>query len=421
MELDYIREGPDHLIVDARGVVLRFIRVTDKRDEVSAILRVSLVHFPGQADADICENRIILTGSTSKRSIVQKCEKRVGGFDWDALIEAGCMYVRHKLEEGAPIFDLADGDEPGPLPPYVVAPLLRHQESTLLFGNGGTGKSTIALMIAWLAATQEMQWGLEGCGDERILYLDWEDPYQDTQKRRLIHLVRGLGQSDRPHILWSHPTTSFVTMLDGLGRQIASEHITGLIIDSAARAVIIPEAAEDTNAFFNALDSLGLGWSLTIAHQPKGLERNTTPFGSGFWWHNPRRIWHVEGEHTAGQSDHHILLEHVKASDDALSAPLAYLLQREKDPALVRVHQEEARRVPTFRKSQNDMALGALEDADHPLTYTEWAAASRIERNSLYTIADRLSKQGKIEKIGKGFLLLHPVSSPFPPPDAEPP
>lgn len=400
--------------------MLSFSRLHEHHEEISGLVRIRLAGFPGRADGDLLDGKIILTGPRSMQDAARACAKRVGEFeDWDGLILKSCIAVRRALEEGTPVLDLGDGlVEPDA--PFAVEPLIRVGEPTLAFGPGGTGKSTLALMVAMVATTGLEFWQLRsGVEQARILYLDYEDE-EASQRRRLAKLAAGLGR-ERPHIHWKRAESSLTQIAESLSRQIAREKITALIVDSAGLACgVEPESADSANAYFRALRSLKIDWSLTIAHQPKGKERDPYPFGSVFWWNNPRMIWRTGLSRNDDNHDGiHLGLWHRKANNGMLGKPLAFHIRFVGDE--IRVTREEPRSVAEFRGdlSEKERVLAALEDAAGPLTYAELESITHIELGSLYVVVGRLSKDDQVQKLGNGFTLLHPPSSPFLPEDID--
>ncbi len=414
MDITCYEEGPDY-IVDYHGIQMAFSRLHEHHEEISGLVRVSLNGFPARPDGDLFDGKVILTGPRSMSDCAKACQARVSEFDdWQGLILKACIVVRRTLEEGSPIYDLADGDVE-PDAPYAVAPLIRIGEPTLAFGPGGTGKSTLSLMVALVTTTAQGYWQLRPEGDPMtVLYLDFEDEI-GPQRRRLSKLAEGLG-CDRPHIKWKRAEASLPQMAEALGRQVAREKIDAMIIDSAGLACgAEPESADSANAYFRALRSLRLKWSLTIAHQPKAKERDPYPFGSVFWWNNPRMIWRTGLSRSEGQggSGIHLGLWNKKANNDDLHDPMAFHMRFSQGK--IEVEAEAARRVEEFRDTlpQPQKVMAILEDAGKPLTYEQLEKETGIAVKVLYTIVHRLGKEGQIQRIGEAFTLTHPASSPF--------
>ena len=139
-----------------------------------------------------------------------------------------------------------------------------------LFGDGGDGKSLIALYLS----VELTRLGL------RVLYADWEFSGEDHRER----LERITGPDMPDGICYAHCERPLVDEADRLRRIVGTERIDYLVADSVAFACDgPPEAAEVAARYFRALRRIGVG-SLSIAHvrQENGDQK---PFGSSFW-HN---------------------------------------------------------------------------------------------------------------------------------------
>lgn len=401
--LEYLQEGPDHICRNG-SVSLRYSRVHEARDDITGMLRITLESFPGRDDGDVFDGRIVLTGSTSIRSAAKDCESRIPEMpDWYGIIAKSCQMVRAALGEGTPIENLGAGDIQ-PEAPSVVDPLIRSGEATLLFGSGGTAKSTIALAIAMLVTVSRDAWGFTTTKQGKVLYLDYEDE-ADNQRRRLDKLAAGLSLAKRPDVLYKRAEASLPQLADALSRQIAREHITGLITDSAGLACgIEPETADSANAYFRSLRSLRLDWSLTVAHQPKAKERDPLPFGSVYWWNNPRSIWQTMAARHVGDTDLHVALWQRKSNNSALHAPLSYRVTYE--PLVTSLAPEATKSVPEFRRSlpAGEQILGALSDAQgEPVDYAELEKITGVGNDTLRQAMRRLGP--RVEKVENGFIL----------------
>lgn len=392
--LDWATEGPDVLVWHDIGIALRFSRFYDSRGDLNAMVRIYTRGVVGYPDRDLYDARIVLTGSRSKTDAVKACHKLVPDWPyWDETVNRACRIVRTFIEEGTPPVDLSLGDDP-PEPPWLLEPLFRCNENALLFGDGGTGKSTLALWFSLsMAPTQ------------RVLYLDFEDS-EAEMRRHLRAIARGMNMDpiDRP-VMYKEADLGLPQMAEALCRYVAAANIRGLVVDSAAMACgVEPEKAEAAIAYFRAIRTLHLDWTLTIAHQPKDKANSKYPFGSIFWWNTPRNIWRTRTAQEPGEGQLHVGLWHEKANNRALQKPLGYQIARHDGQ--VAVQQEEPRRVEGFRASlsQNDQLVAALEDAaGQPMSYADIAGCLGIPVNQTYMVVRRCKRAAKAPT--GGFIL----------------
>lgn len=371
---------------------LRFAKLKEHSEGYSAFLVISGNNMPGHGSGMIFEGRLQLQGTRSKAEVVKECEKRIPDVDWTSKLTHSCRLVMEAIEEGDPLIDLSSLI---PVQPrrYILEPLLRESEPTLLFGAGGIGKSTIALAIAVILSTGQARASLNPEGQHRIVYLDYEDS-EDNVADRLAHLANGFELTHSPQIYYKRGAASLPNMVDALSRQIAREKITGLITDSAALACgAEPESADAANTYFRALRALNLAWSLTIAHQPHNMIGDPRPFGSVFWQNNPRAIWHARKSQEEGEDILHLGLWHTKANNTRLSPPLGFKINHVE--GITAVETEQIANVSDFHQhlKQPQRVLVAIKDAGSGITYDELHQVTQIAKSSLYKVVERLGNK----------------------------
>jgi hypothetical protein len=393
-ELDWVAEGPDVVVWHNLGLALRFSRFHESKGDLTAMVRIYTRGVVGYQDKDLYDAKIILTGSRSKTDAVKACQRAVPDWPyWTETVDRACRIVRKFLEEGTPPVDISLGDDT-PEPPWLLEPLFRESENALLFGDGGTGKSTLALWFLLQMAPQQ-----------RVLYLDFED--SEPRMRRHLHAIaRGMGMDEinRP-VMYKQADMGLPQMAEALYRHIADAKIKGMVVDSAAMACgVEPEKAEAAIAYFRAIRMLHLDWTITIAHQPKEKEKSKYPFGSVFWWNTPRNIWQTRKSQEPGTDTLHVGLWHQKANNGPLQQPIGYVITRPE--GAVQIVREQPRSVSAFRGnlSQTQRILGALEDAQGTaLSYQELAEYTEIPAKSLYVILPRMGN--RVAKKDGGFVL----------------
>lgn len=157
-------------------------------------------------------------------------------------------------------------------------PLLA-SDITMIFGDGGSRKSLLAL---WWAALLSMQ-------DTRVLWVDWEMRVEDHQER----LRTMLDDEALPNLFHMLGTAPLAQMEDALREHLKQLACTYIVIDSAMAA----SPGKDGNPsmmpteFFQALRRLRVG-ALIIGHTTK-VGDDLRPLGSVFWHNSVRASWHV--------------------------------------------------------------------------------------------------------------------------------
>jgi len=153
---------------------------------------------------------------------------------------------------------------------------------TVLFGDGGTAKSYLALYVAGRLAQQGLN----------VLYLDWELNPEDHRGR-----IEALFGTNMPQIFYRRCREPLRYLVNRLQNYVREHRIDFLIIDSVAVACGgPPETSEAATQFFANLREIHEGGSLSIAHQTKAGANDDKPFGSAFWAYLARATWKVTKE-----------------------------------------------------------------------------------------------------------------------------
>lgn len=199
------------------------------------------------------------------------------GIDWLTVIEEFCQLVIEAERLGQPALRLDELPRP-PVEEFLRVGdlLLPRSNPAILFGDGGTGKSYLALYVAGVLTTR----------GERVLYGDWECD-ADTHRGRLELLF---GEA-MPRVHYVRCERPLVGEVDRLRRLCAELGITYVIYDSVAFACDgPPESAEVAAGYFRAARSV-VGGGLHLAHITKSEGGDQKPFGSAFWHNGARMTW----------------------------------------------------------------------------------------------------------------------------------
>lgn len=248
--------------------------------------------------------RLNLSSSTARSGVAKLLETRTKGIilDWQDLMETACVKTAHAFRAPAPVVDLAT-IEPSAAVQYAVRPLITLHETNILYGDGGSAKSLLALAMA-LAVKGGL---LSSDGKPLlphpilplihgpVLYLDYET-CEDEQASQLRRLAFDHCAS-LPSIHYRPAHRPLVEDISHIKAVIQRFGIVLLIVDSMAPACGgRPEEAETVLNFMNALRSLGPTVSrLVIAHVSKadGDRTRGRIFGSVFARNLARSCWEV--------------------------------------------------------------------------------------------------------------------------------
>ena len=200
--------------------------------------------------------------------------------DWAGLLEEFVQRVLTAERAGEPTFLLGELLRPAPDDTIDIDGVrLIERHPIVLFGDGGGGKSYLALYLAGRLA----QLGI------RPALFDWELAGEDHRDR----LERLFGP-DMPDIWYVRCARPLVHEADRLRRIVRENEIAYAVYDSIAFACDgPPEAAEVASAYSRAVRQIGPG-SLHIAHVSKSDGADQKPFGSAFWHNGARATWFVK-------------------------------------------------------------------------------------------------------------------------------
>lgn len=233
--------------------------------------------------------------------------------DWFSLLEEFKQGVMTQDREGAPAIDLRTIERPVRDDDYYLNGLIfPRRHPSILFGDGGTGKSYISL---WIAGQLEAQ-GLN------VAVFDWELAGEDHRDR-----LERLYGSTMPKVWYCRCEQPLHHEVDRLSRIVKEKQIHFAIYDSIAFACNgRPEDAEVAGQYFRAVRSIGIG-GLHIAHINKSEDSDKKPFGSSFWYNGARMIWYAQAAERADETEPLTIgLFNRKSNLGALRQPVSFKL-----------------------------------------------------------------------------------------------
>lgn len=282
-------EGCYRLEVQELGLTLDVDRLRRERNELIGELTVCL-DWAGAVTVDgtLSSADFNLSSARARQDraklLQQRSRSKPEDVDWQALLETLCLRVIAADRAGQPAVLLRDLPRPSADETFTVEgfPVLR-RHPMMVFGDGGTAKSLLALYVA--GRLVERGWS--------VLYADWELSGEDHRER----LERLFG-ADMPAVHYARCARPLAHEADRLGRLVRQHRVDYVVADSVAFACDgPPEAAEVAGRYFMALRSLGVG-SLNIAHVNKSDQGDQKPFGSTFWHNGARSTWFMKAGDT---------------------------------------------------------------------------------------------------------------------------
>jgi hypothetical protein len=247
------------------------------------LVRCDLPGAVRAVDDVLAVDNINLAASRTRKAFGQYLAERAKTeeIDYVGLLEELAQRVMAGEREGDPAVWLNQV----PLPPPEQSididgfPLLA-KNPLILFGDGGTAKSYLALWLAGRMANDGLSVG----------YFDWELNQSDHRAR-----LGELFGEKLPWIAYARCSQPLVQQADRLRRIVRDKGLEFVVFDSVGFACDgPPEAAEVANRYFQALRGMGEIGSLHVAHITKGETGDQKPFGSVFWHNGARSTWNVK-------------------------------------------------------------------------------------------------------------------------------
>lgn len=221
------------------------------------------------------------------------------GVEWVSLLDAASVAVAEAVRAPAPVIDLATV-EPSRHERFAIDPLVSLHETNILYGDGDSGKSYLALALGLAVASQQgneltLPSPLRPVIKGPVLYLDYETCV-DELTDRLHALALGGDLYPLPSIHYRAAHRPLTEDLSNLKADIQRLGVQLLIVDSMAPACGgKPDDAETALTFMNALRSLGAVTRLVICHVAKSEfeKKRAKIFGSVFTRNMARQCWEV--------------------------------------------------------------------------------------------------------------------------------
>jgi hypothetical protein len=274
-----------------------------------------------------------ISSQSTRRSLGKTLSDKVPSpenekLDWFGLYDQFCTLVMLTEREGYPGEDV--GERPDRIGPRLLLdPLVPYETHSILFGDGGVGKSILAVAAAVTTRTgREIIPGLVPSLTGPVLYLNWETGPDDIDER-VKAVCRG-----------AHISPVSIRHISGRGKTLASQAeafariaddvgAVLLIVDSLGKAIgtsgegPIEDAA---NRFSSSLDEIGRS-ALCIDHVTKSAAADPSgagkPIGSGMKSNWARATWEMrQAKIPDSDGTAHVALYHRKHNTTPKHAPI---------------------------------------------------------------------------------------------------
>lgn len=328
---------PELEVVDDRyrftwpsGIVAELERFSEHRDELSAELTI---YSGRQPNAGLVHSaRLNLMSTQTRDRVAAACAKREPELAWDSMLEQLCFLARDRYRAGEPSVDLREL-EPAIGTRWRLEPFIEQAGPTVLFADGGSGKSILGLAMAMTVASGHPILGCLHGPAAPVLYLDWETD-SATAYERMTAIAAGANLAELPPVFYRRQVASLIESAGEIRREITRLGAGLVVVDSlgAARGGE-PESADITIRTFVAARSLGVPW-LGIDHVTKANGNNgTRPFGSTYTHNLARLTWGADKAQEEGEDHIVVSLANFKRNNGRRLARLGYRIAFDNDGA----------------------------------------------------------------------------------------
>lgn len=289
----------------------------DGHAELSFFLGENLLHL----------TRINLLATPSMISLAKRLRENSIDIPWADILAFITGKTREIARRGEPVEEVWPSEDYNLTPSYLLEPILYLNHPAVIFGDYGSLKSLLALVIAYVVQLpySDNELGLITTkASTPCLYLDYEDDCSSF-RRRWSAISKGFGIEASMPIPYKRMTHPLTDSAESLQRNISDNNIKLLIIDSLGPAARGPlNDPEPAIKYHEALRKLGIT-SLTLAHNSKDpLTKKRTIFGSIFFTNLARSIWECKAEAEPGEDKAIISLKHMKANLSRLHPTIGY-------------------------------------------------------------------------------------------------
>lgn len=322
------------------GFRFSFDRLYDEKDAIWCELSIERTYY-GVDDPPrhiFGPERLNLLAGTWRRTVRNELIAMTEDYDWETVLSGTITDTVRHHRSAAGYTSYKDSPDARPdTNPFLLEPFIASSGVTVLYGEGGVGKSTMAVAMGLAVASGQPLWGTFPTMTGNVLYVDYEDE-DDIHYERLDALLKGFGmkRTDVGHDITHVPLVSKVAQAQHDLRRVVMEHEAKLVILDSIGLARGGDAmgADDTIRLFRALRGLGAP-VLALDHITKEDKRGKkiiTPYGSVYTINTARLLWGAllaEDESTA--THRQVNMENTKANRVALQPRCGFAIEYHND------------------------------------------------------------------------------------------
>ena len=341
------------------------------------------------------------SSAQTRRLLAKSLSEKYPELKWQEIIDKLCSQVQELALTGEPIKELWTSENIQP-PEYLIEPILLKDLPTIIFGEKGVTKSTLALVL-YLILT--MPWDdnpLELIAPKhsvKTAYLDWELPGHIAQWS-LKKLQQGMGVPPLP-LYHRRCRVPLADDIEAIQKYLSQMKAEAVIIDSLARACggELLKDTENINRFFNALDKLNVT-SLILGQTAKTEKtKQRSIYGSSMFSYYSRSIWELCKTESVGEDEFSVALFHRSSNLTKLQKPIGFRFNfNENKTSIIR---EAVSYTEFYEKVNRQFQITELLRTS-PLKTEEIMEAMDIKRGNADMTLKRLRDKKKVIKLEDG-------------------
>ncbi len=378
------------------GIGIAVDRIREHSDDLRAEITVT-----AKVGGTLGLDRINLLTTRGRGDFAKVLKEYRSDVDWLPRLELVCQKAVEKYRQGepaellVPVTTLHDDE-------YHVDPILPRHQTSVLYADGGNGKSLFALALAISTATgKALPGGIKPIRTCSVMDLDYETEYVQQGKRSGGLLKRfGLPFESVP-FYYRRMTGALADHEETLRSEIARLGVGFVIVDSLVPACgPEPKEAGSVSRVFDTLRSFRTT-NLIIAHVPKTQADQTSnatrPWGSAFVWNFARSVWEIVRAKEADDDRMEIALYHRKANDSRLHSAIGLRFEFTGDAITIHSGDVTEHADLSGRLSLSTRILHAL--AKGKQSVSELSEAIGVQENQIRARLATLRRREKVVQI----------------------
>jgi hypothetical protein len=244
-------------------------------------------------------------------------------FPWGLCLQSAVEKTLMDYRAGNKPEDLTVGWDDDDGENFLLDPFIANSGVSVLYGEGGLGKSVLALALGLAVCTDSPIFNVFPTRVGPVVYFDYEDDSL-PHKRRLKALMEGHGVKKLAYPYHHQVLVAKVNQAQSDMRRVIGEtHAVMAVVDSIGMGRGGDSmGSEDTIRFFRSLRSFDVP-VLALDHLSK-IERtkeDPTPYGSIYTMNSSRLAWAAVTAESSTVTTKHINLTNTKANHVAKSKP----------------------------------------------------------------------------------------------------